>query len=220
MNYFITRDGQQYGPYTLADLQRYAASGEILLTDLARSEGMSEPLPVSQIIGTIPVPQAPVAGTPSPVAPEYPDPPNLHWALVLLFGVITCGLFISVWDLVQAVWMRKVSPRSNAIYYYAISMVIILLVFVVSFATGLHHAGEPRSSNPVLSLLQLADLVIVLIGRFSLRSSLEEHYNSAEPMGLMLGGIMTFFFGAIYFQYHLNDIVRRKNLDRMGYVQA
>ena len=53
MNYFITRDGQQYGPYTLADLQRYVASGEILLTDLARSEGMSEPLPVSQIIGTI-----------------------------------------------------------------------------------------------------------------------------------------------------------------------
>jgi hypothetical protein len=36
MNYFITRDGQQYGPYTLADLQRYVASGEILLTDLRR----------------------------------------------------------------------------------------------------------------------------------------------------------------------------------------
>ncbi len=28
MNYFITRDGQQYGPYTLADLQRYVASGK------------------------------------------------------------------------------------------------------------------------------------------------------------------------------------------------
>ena len=64
MNYFITRDGQQYGPYTLADLQRYVASGEILLTDLARSEGMSEPLPVSQIIGTIPVPQAQISASP------------------------------------------------------------------------------------------------------------------------------------------------------------
>ena len=118
MNYFITRDGQQYGPYTLADLQRYVSSGEILLTDLALSEGMSEPLPVSQIIGTISVPQSPVSSSPVSLAPEYPDPPNLHWALVLLFGVISCGLFISVWDLVQAAWMKKVAPQSKAIYYY------------------------------------------------------------------------------------------------------
>jgi hypothetical protein len=56
---------------------------------------------------------------------------------------------------------------------------------------------------------------MILIGRYSLKSSLEEHYNSAEPMGLLLSGVMTFFFGCIYFQYHLNDIVRRKNLDRL-----
>ena len=83
MNYFITRDGQQYGPYTVADLQRYVASGNILLTDLARSEGMSEPLPVSQIIGTIPAPQAQIRAAPAST-PIYPDPPNLHWGLVLL----------------------------------------------------------------------------------------------------------------------------------------
>jgi hypothetical protein len=76
MNYFITRDGQQYGPYTLADLQRYVASGEILLTDLARSEGMSEPLPVSQIVGTIAVPQAQISTSPVFNAAIYPDPPT------------------------------------------------------------------------------------------------------------------------------------------------
>ena len=27
-------------------------------------------------------------------------------------------------------------------------------------------------------------------------------------MGLSLSGVMTFFFGGIYFQYHINDIVR------------
>jgi hypothetical protein len=213
MHYFITRDGQQYGPYTLADLQRYAASGEILLTDLARSEGMSEPLPVSQIIGTIPVPQAPVAVAASPIATQYPDPPNLHWALVLLFGVITCGLFITAWDIVQAVWMKQVAPQSKAIYYYGVCVAILLLIFVLSFAAAHRHAD-----NPLVNILNLANLVIILIGRFSLKHSLEEHFNSAEPMGLLLSGVMTFFFGAIYFQYHLNDIVRRKNLDRMGYV--
>jgi hypothetical protein len=210
MNYFITRDGQQYGPYTLADLQRYVSSGDVLLTDMALSEGMSEPLPVSQIIGTISVPQAPVSRGPVSLAPEYPDPPNLHWALVLLFGVISCGLFISVWDLVQAAWMKKVTPQSKAIYYYAIAMGLLMTLFTLSFLAGLNH-----THNPLASLVQLANLVMILIGRYSLKSSLEEHYNSAEPMGLLLSGVMTFFFGCIYFQYHLNDIVRRKNLDRL-----
>lgn len=213
MNYFIIRDSQQYGPYTLADLQRYAASGEILLTDLARSEGMSEPLPVSQIIGTIPVPQAPMLGTPPLIATQYPDPPNLHWALVLLFGVITCGLFITAWDIVQGVWMKQVAPQSKAIYYYAACVAILLLVFALSFSAAHQH-----TQNPLVGLLNLVNVVVILIGRFSLKHSLEEHFNSAEPMGLLLSGVMTFFFGAIYFQYHLNDIVRRKNLDRMGYV--
>jgi hypothetical protein len=56
MNYFISRNDQQYGPYTLADLQRYVADGSILVSDLTRSEGMTEWVPVSHVIGNIPVP--------------------------------------------------------------------------------------------------------------------------------------------------------------------
>ena len=44
---------------------------------------------------------------------------------------------------------------------------------------------------------------------------MEQHYNSAEPMGLSLSGVMTFFFGGIYFQYHINDIMKRKMMDQM-----
>jgi len=50
MNYFVTRDRKEYGPYSLADLQRYVAEGRILLRDLARSEQMQELVRVSQII--------------------------------------------------------------------------------------------------------------------------------------------------------------------------
>ena len=58
MNYFIKRDLTEFGPYTLAELQRYVASGNVLLTDSCRSEGMTDWMPVSQVIGTIPVPAA------------------------------------------------------------------------------------------------------------------------------------------------------------------
>src|ERR1700757_3161695 len=58
MKYYIQRQLSEYGPYTLADLQRYVAQGNILLTDLARSEGMTEWVPVSQVLGNIPMPAA------------------------------------------------------------------------------------------------------------------------------------------------------------------
>jgi hypothetical protein len=215
MNYFVIRDDQRYGPYTLADLQKYVSSGEILLTDLAQSEGMSEPLPVSQIIGTISVSQLPVSGAPISIAHAYPDPPNLHWALVLLFGIISCGLFTAAWDIVQAVWMRQVAPQSKALYYYLVYAADLVLIAVFSFIAAQHHV-----KNPLVSFLQLAAYILTLIGRFSLRSSLEKHFNDVEPMGLLLSGVMTFFFGAIYFQYHFNDINRRKNLDRVGFQPA
>src|ERR1700742_3812362 len=104
MSYFVVRGGQQFGPYTLADLQRYVASGHVALSDLAYSEESGERVPVSQIVGgaavrVVPVEQPQVLSTGS-----YPDPPNLHWALVLLFDMLTCGLFSLAWNLVQAAW--------------------------------------------------------------------------------------------------------------------
>src|SRR5438105_14903488 len=118
MNYYIKRELQEYGPYTLADLQRYVASGNILLTDLTRSEGLTDWVPVSQVIGNIPVPAAapqPSAAAPgayaapgmysAPAASQYAPPPNLHWAVVLLLTFITCGLFALIWLIVEGVWL-------------------------------------------------------------------------------------------------------------------
>lgn len=209
MNYFIQREGQQYGPYTLADLQRYTASGEVLVTDMATSDASSDPVPVSQIIGTISVP-APATRMASdqPVA-DFPNPPNLHWGLVLLFGALTCGLFSIVWDIVQASWMRKLEPTSRALYIYIGAAAALVLLYVGSFGAAFTHT----SAAPMVSLFQLAYAVILLWGRFSLRSSMEEHFTGPDPMGLVLSGVMTFFFGGIYFQYHINDIVRRKQQD-------
>jgi hypothetical protein len=67
MKYYIQRGINEYGPYTLADLQRYVAQGNILMTDLTRSEGMTEWVPVSQILGNIALP--PPAAPPVPATP-------------------------------------------------------------------------------------------------------------------------------------------------------
>src|ERR1700734_26988 len=99
MHYHVSRNGQSYGPYTLEDLQRYVASGNVLPTDLAKNEDMSDWLPVSQVLN-LPAIAPPLYPQPPsyPIsAIPYPDPPNLNWGLVLLFGFLTCGIFSFVY---------------------------------------------------------------------------------------------------------------------------
>src|SRR3954465_1552149 len=118
MNYFVKRGDQQYGPYTLAELQQFTQQGHIALTDLARSEAMEEWMPASQIIGniTMPSPGVPGFGAVQQGASVVPmmtgnAPPNLHWGVVLALGIVTCGLFGGVWGFVQAIYVRKLRPE-------------------------------------------------------------------------------------------------------------
>ncbi len=215
MPYQVSRNGQMYGPYTLDDLQRYVASGHVLYTDMAKSEDMPEWLPVSRILD-IQVPGAPPAYAAAssyaqPSASAYPDPPNLNWALELLLGFLTCILFVIAWNLVIAAWARRVQPASNALTYYIVATVLMVLNFGGSYggvlATVQHR---PHHQSILGGFIAIATWVVRLIARFTLRDTLERHYNTTEPLGLRLNAVMTFFFGGIYFQYKLNRINEMK----------
>jgi len=215
MQYQVSRNGQMYGPYTLEDLQRYVASGHILYTDLARSEEMAEWLPVSQVLGAPPAyaatPAAYVAPAsnvyPPPTGSPYPDPPNLHWGLVILFSILTCGLFAIAWDFVEVLWVKKVQPDTKAMMYFIIFAALWVCSLGNSYGNmsiAIHGGG--RHTSPLEGLISLASLVFLIVFRFSMRDSIERHFNGPEPFGLRLGSIMTFFFGSLYFQYHFNRI--------------
>jgi hypothetical protein len=222
MTYQVSRNGQMYGPYTLEDLQRYVASGNVLPTDLAKSEEMADWLPVAQILGqplgqppvqplgatSIPTPvYAPPAGYPASSVNQYPDPPNLNWGLELLLGLLTCGLFVVVWNLIIAAWANRVAPASKAFMYYIIATVLIVMNLGGSWGVLISLAHHQHHHQSVLgSLLSLATWVVRLIARFTLRDTLEQHFNGPEPLGLRLNAVMTFFFGGLYIQYKLNRI--------------
>jgi uncharacterized protein DUF4339 len=211
MNYMLMRDGQQYGPYTLADLQRYVAAGNVLVSDLVKSEGMDDWVPVSQVIGNIAVPVTPQPQwTPLPISP-YPPPPSLHWGIVLALDVMTCGLFGWAWAIVQAVWVRKVQPDSKALLY-----IIIALALFVASPTLRFAASSPNVELP----LRLAGIIMWLVGVFSMKASLEEHFTSAEPIGLRLSPVMTFFFNVVYFQYHFTEIAQAKKAQQLSLGQS
>lgn len=203
-----------YGPYTLEDLQRYVASGNILPTDLAKGEGMSDWIPVSQVLGTF----GASTSTPAYAAPQtslqpngvaYPDPPNVHWVLDLILWFLTCSLFNKVYVLVQAAWLQRIQPNSKGLMLYIIATVIAVINIFASFSlvvVVMSHHGAMPPRHPLTSLLGLLYICMVIGARFAMRSALEEHYNVQEPIGLRLDPVMTFFFGGIYFQYKFNEI--------------
>ena len=66
--------------------------------------------------------------------------------------------------------------------------------------------NEKKAANGFL--LGIAMCLLLLAGRFNLRRSLEDYFDQAGAMGLCLSEVKTLFFGAIYFQYHLNRIAK------------
>jgi hypothetical protein len=232
MTYYISRNQQSFGPYSLEDLQRYVSAGQISPSDLAQGEGTGNWMPVSQILGGFqsanpapPVPpqsfqsfpQQPAAyaqppqyqqpqnfgmpggGMRSNASSQYPDPPSMNWVLVLVLTLVTCGIFFWVWMFIQAAYASKIDRASKSMLFYAIGLPCVLIgTFVRTMdSSGLAALGP---------LINLAGVILVILGHFKLKGSLEAHFNSAEPVNLRLSAVMTFFFSCIYFQYHLNRI--------------
>lgn len=231
MNYFVKRFGETFGPYTLADLQRFVQSGNIVPEDLAQSEGMSDWVPVSQVIGNIPVPVRPynaatvptheegtVYGAAAAPAQGYepdlvPLPPNLHWGILLVLELVTRQLFNLVWALVQANWARKLINNNKPM--------VLVAMYPAGMLTGILAAAVGGSTNNkgaliVAGICIIAGAIIYVVGIFSIRAAMEEYYNSTENIGLSLSGAMTFFFSTIYIQYHINRIARWKKTGQLS----
>lgn len=212
MNYFIKRDMSEYGPYSLADLQKYLQSGQVAATDLCRSEGMTDWVPVTQVVGNVSVPTAaPVgqvySGAPMTTFSQQPGPPNMHWGLVLLISFFTCGLFGTVWLLVLASFVKKVDEESKATLWLAIALIGLWVVPIGASVAG----AEGTTTGSMLSGLgQIAGIVFYLVAIFQMKSSLEHHYLNQFGFARGLSGVMTFFFAPYYFQYHVNETEKMK----------
>jgi Domain of unknown function (DUF4234) len=125
---------------------------------------------------------------------NVPAPPRLGWGWVLLLTIITLGFFGGIWLIIQANWAKKVNPQANSMPLLIVSFVLTVLNEIVSRVLLALH-----TSSTLGNLLSLAVFVVLIVAVFRLRSDLQ-----SAPIGIKLNGVMTFFFNAIYFQYHLS----------------
>jgi hypothetical protein len=197
VTYFVSRGGQEWGPYSLAQLQQYVAEGRIAPSDLVRTDLVEQWATVSEVIGNSGAAVAPD----TPAATGSGDlPPGLHWALVLLLAIVTCGVFSWVWMFVLAAYMKKQRPGNTIIVLYAVGLAVVV------FGGACAGALQAMHSDSVLAfqLLEFGGAITILVGHFKLRDAIEEAFN------IQLSGVMTFFFNVIYFQYHLNRVRQYK----------
>jgi hypothetical protein len=204
MEYFVKRGDERFGPYSLSDLQHYVQSGNVTLEDFTQSEGMADWVPVSQVLGNIPAMAFAGGGTAFAITPEVqlvPLPPNLHWSIVLILGLITRQLFNLIWALLQGNWARNLSGDNKPLVLvamYPAGMVAGLITVMLFHFTALG------------GLFIIAGAIIYLVGMFSIKAAMEEYYNSTENIGLQLSSVMTFFFSTVYIQNRINAIARWK----------
>jgi GYF domain 2 len=210
MKYFIKRGEENFGPYSLSEVQEYVQSGRVIITDLAQSEGMPNWVPVSQILGNIPAPAiAPAAPAVYATVPLVDLPPNLHWGLLLLLNLITRQLFNIIWAFVLANWARKLSGDNKPMVLVAMyPAALFAAIFGAAIIGGM--GGEKNFALLIIFVCIIGGLIAYLFGIFKIRDAMEEYYNSCENIGLTLSGVMTFFFSTIYLQYHVNRIARWK----------
>jgi hypothetical protein len=138
---------------------------------------------------------------PSKSSQDIPVPPDLHWGVLLVLNALTGGIFGGMVLLVQAIWLRVVEPASKALFY--------VIAATGGFALALVLLTQPNTHG-IRIVLVWASEILLMIGVFSMRSSIEEHFKSTEQLHLRLSGVMTFFFHVIYFQYHFTKIAQIK----------
>lgn len=225
MHYFVQRDGRDYGPYTEADLRRYLASGQLSPQDRFRAEAQGEYrlLGNSSIVaGTSRIPSGafPPAYQRPCMANGAPLPPNLHWGLVLMLSIVTCGFFAIIWMLMQAWWLKQLRAENRAIWIlaasFASSYVGSIIAGVVSslvqapLSNDELHLEQALALSVVPVLMALAGWGLFIAAELEMRKEMLAYFNTAENIHLRLNLLYTLLGGMYYFQYHMSRIAEWK----------
>ncbi|MDR3736352.1 MAG: hypothetical protein P4L10_12545 [Acidobacteriaceae bacterium] len=132
-----------------------------------------------------------------------PAPPRLHWVWVLVLSACTLGFFGNIWLIVQSYWSDKVHEgNSKALMFSVLNLSFFVIYQAAEFA--MKHLGLSGMFLAIVALVcafgAFIQVILYFTTVFVLRSELQK-----EPLGLSLGGVMTFLFGTLYFQYFLHD---------------
>ena len=123
---------------------------------------------------------------------------------VFFLSVVTFGIYFLYWLITRAQKINTLSTgeKANLTMLYAYAG-----LYVISTAISFIANPEDTTMAIVSGGISLINLVIYIIGIFSVRRAIRDVINAGGQENVHLGGVLTFFFSAIYFQYKINEAI-------------
>jgi hypothetical protein len=223
MKFWVSRNFQKYGPYSLDELKRMVAQGQAGLADWVWQEGTPQWTPLDNVLSGA---NGGVSSPPIVFADQSDNlrrtgftafdliPPDIHWMWLVVLALPTLGIFPFIWFLRMTTFARKLAPDDAPMYLAIAGFVCIHFGNILRIAHT--HEGIRHANASMSTLFLFGGIACYIVARFKVRRILLVHYNSVEPIGLYLSGAMTFFFGIYYLQYHFSRIAQWK---RTGYLE-
>ena len=141
----------------------------------------------------------PSSGGKAPATPELKKTPVV---LVILFTLVTFGLYVPIWFLRRRKALNHLAPEDDSVNLVTFGLTGL---FAAAFGTGLYQGasvemGSALSPNSLLAI-QVVDLtsrLFVIVASFRVKMILEGHYPER------LSALGTFFLSIFYLQYRIN----------------
>jgi Domain of unknown function (DUF4328)/GYF domain 2 len=148
MNITIARGSDQFGPYTLEEVQGYLASGHLAYTDLYWTDGMIEWRPLSEYFQVAVPHAAPVAAYTSPRITYTKDPASLTRFVIIMLWVTMGFEIVSILsDIGQMLLLnRPFTPDEGTANdarqgLIGVGYMIVFIVTGVAFLKWIHRAN-------------------------------------------------------------------------------
>jgi hypothetical protein len=148
MNITIARGGEQFGPYTLEEVQSYLASGHLAYSDLYWTDGMPEWRPLSEYFQVSPTVMAPPLGSFASRISYAKDPSSLTSFLVVMLWVsLGFEIITLLGDLAQMSLLNRPFTHEEALandsrqQMIGIGYMIVFIVTGIFFLKWIHRAN-------------------------------------------------------------------------------
>jgi len=169
-SYLVLRDGQQFGPYSIDQIQGYSSEGRINPNDLVWTQGMAQWVPLSQILGALHPPPYRSSTVPS-YSQQARFVPNSDNGLFLYIptGRLVGMTFLS-YGLYGAYWIYKnwkYLKERDKLKIHPLGRGIFGVFFIAQLLKAIHGDREAnRIAAPQFnaSALGTGYIVLILIG--------------------------------------------------------
>ena len=134
------------------------------------------------------------------------------WAVVGL-AMITMGIYAYYWLYSRTKMINKLIPENPIAKWLPVTTItIVALYWVMSMLPLLFLGGEGDASSiwglmmMIAPLLNIIVLILFYVWVYALRNRINQISGAQKGDMFWLGGIITFFFNAYYFQYKINEM--------------